>query len=343
MKTGLELEFWVTDDEGKLDYAKPVSERVYFASQEFSQSMIEIQTEPHSDLDELFQEAISKTEILAELAKKDNKRIVPLGTPLNSGKVELYESERFSIEEEVIGPEVRHAGRTAGLHIHFEKRDVLRQLNTLTALDPLSALMNSSPAYQGEKLADGCRNEIYRNKACGAFPEQRELWPYMDSVNEWREKRKKLFQKFRQRAVEKGIKIEKLNQHFQPENAVWTPVKLREDYPTVEWRAPDTSYLTEVFKLVKAIKPLAEKKKQSELPEFERVKKCSKKAIFEGLDSSDVREYIKDVGINPSKFSPVSKRLDIPEKLSRERARKIRLETSEELGRDLEKAKEMIN
>lgn len=343
MRTGLELEFWVVDEEGALDYAKPVSERVYFASQEFSRSMIEIQTEPHNDLDELFQEAISKTEILAELAKKDDKRIVPLGTPLNSGEVELYESERFKIEEKIIGPEVKHAGRTAGLHVHFEKEDVLRQLNTLTALDPLTALMNSSPAYQGQGIARGSRNEVYRNRACGNFPEQRQLWPYMDSVNEWREKREELFNKFSERAEQKGISRSRLERHFQPENAVWTPVKLREDYPTVEWRAPDTSYLTEVFKLVKAIRPLVKKKKQSDLPDFDQVEKCSQKAISEGLDSDEVKKYIQGVGVEPSKFSPVSERIDVPEELTQAQARKIRLESARELSRDIKKSKKMID
>ncbi|MFB6100115.1 MAG: glutamate-cysteine ligase family protein [Candidatus Nanohalobium sp.] len=343
MKTGLELEFWVINEEGKLDYAKPVAERVYFASQEFSRSMIEIQTEPHEDMDELLKEAISKTEILVELAKKDGKRIVPLGTPLNSGEVEVYESERFQIEQEVIGPEVKHAGRTAGLHIHFEKEGSLRQLNTLTAMDPLSALMNSSPRYQGKHLADGCRNKIYRHKACGAFPKQRELWPYMDSITEWREKREELFEEFENEAEKKGIEPERFERFFQPENAVWTPVKLREDYPTVEWRAPDTTLLTEVIKIVKAVKPIVQKKKRSELPEFQKVKKASEKAIEQGLESEEVREYIEEMGINPSEFSPVSQNLDIPEEVSREKAKEIRLNIAERLTEDLEEAKEMIN
>lgn len=342
MKAGLELEFWVIDEEGKLDYAKPVAERVYFASQEFSQSMIEIQTEPHEDVDELLKEAISKVEILAELAKKDGKRIVPLGTPLNSGKVEVYESERFQIEQQVIGPEVKHAGRTAGLHIHFEKEDALRQLNTLTALDPLSALTNSSPRYQGKKIADGCRNEVYRHKACGAFPEQRELWAYMDSITEWREKREELFERFEQEAGKKGIEPERFERFFQPENAVWTPVKLREDYPTVEWRSPDTTLLTEVIKLVKAVKPIVQKKKRSELPDFEEVKSTSDKAIDKGLESREVREYIKEIGADPSDFSPLSQELELPEKVSREKAREIRLDVAERLTEDLEEAKEMI-
>ncbi|WEL23752.1 glutamate-cysteine ligase family protein [Candidatus Nanohalovita haloferacivicina] len=342
MKAGLELEFWVIDEQGELDYAKPVAERVYFASQEFSRSMIEIQTEPHEDVEELLKEAISKTEILAELAKKDGKRIVPLGTPLNSGKVEVYESERFQIEQEVIGHEVKHAGRTAGLHIHFEKEDSLRQLNTLTALDPLSALMNSSPRYQGKDLADGCRNQVYRHKACGAFPEQRELWPYMDSITEWREKREKLFEKFEKEAEKKGIKPEKFERFFQPENAVWTPVKLRENYPTVEWRAPDTALLTEVIKIVKAVKPIVQKKKRSELPDFKEVKQASEKAITQGLESREVREYIEKMGADPSDFSPMSQQLDLPEKVSREEAREIRLDVAEKLTEDLEEAKEMI-
>jgi carboxylate-amine ligase len=343
LKAGLELEFWVIDEDGKLDYAKPVAERVYFASQEFSRSMIEIQTEPHEDVDELLKEAISKTEILAELAKKDGKRIVPLGTPLNSGEAEIYESDRFRIEQEVIGDEVKHAGRTAGLHIHFEKEDTLRQLNTLTALDPLSALVNSSPRYQGERLADGCRNKVYRFKACGAFPEQRELWPYMDSVTEWRGKRENLFQKFVERAEEKGISRDRLERHFQAENAVWTPVKLRGDYPTVEWRSPDTTLLTEVIKLVKAVKPVVQQKKHSELPDFKNVKECSQEAIEKGLESDKVREYIEEMGVDPSVFNPVSRRLELPEKVDRKKAREVRLQVAEELTQDLEEAKEMID
>lgn len=342
MKTGIELEFWVVDEEGKLDYAKPVSERVYFASQEFSRSMIEIQTEPHENLDDLFEEAISKTEILSELAKKDGKRIVPLGTPLNSGEVEIYESERFRIEEEVIGSEVRHAGRTAGLHIHFEKEDVLDQLNTLTALDPLTSVINSSPAYQGEKIAKGSRNKIYRNKACGNFPQQRKLWKYVDSVEEWRKKRIEVFDGFRKAAKEKGVDMERFETHFQAENALWNPVKLREDYPTVEWRAPDTTLMTEIVKLLRQVKPLVKDEKQ-DLPDFTKVKKTSQEAIENGLDSKHVEDYLGKIGVNYSNFNPISHRLDLPEKISKKKACELRLEVAEELSDDLEKAKKMLD
>lgn len=343
MKTGLELEFWVTDEDGGLDYAKPITDRVYFASQEFSKSMIEIQTEPHENLNSLLKEAVSKTEILTELARKDDKRVVPLGTPLNSGDVDVYESERFKIEQHVIGPEVKHAGRTAGMHIHFEKEDSLRQLNTLTALDPLCALANSSPRYQGEKIADGCRNKIYRNRACGNFPEQRKLWDYMDSQAEWCKKRKELFAEFKEEAVRKGVDSERFETFFQPENSVWTPVKLRSDYPTVEWRAPDTTILTEVIKLVKAVKPLVQKKKRSELPEFNRLKDISEKATDRGLSSKGVRQYIKDMGIEPSRFSPISKELDLPEKVTINEAREIRIRQANRLTEDLEEAKKMLD
>lgn len=343
MKTGLEIEFWVIDDRGELDRAKPVSERVYFASQEFSKSMIEIQTEPHEDLSELLKEAISKTEILAELAKKDGKKIVPLGTPINSGEVDIYESERSRIEKEVIGPQVLHAGRTAGLHIHFEKENVLEQLNTLIALDPCLAAISSSPYYQGKPIADGSRNKVYRYRACGPFPEQRQLWSYKNSLEEWRYKRRQLFDKFGEKSREAGVEPEELRKHFQPEDAVWTPVRLREDYPTVEWRAPDTSLLSEVVKLVKEVVPkVRENSFKNQLPEFKKVKSASGKAINNGLKSKDVSSYLEDIDVNYSHFKPLSSRIKQQDQVSQEKARDIRLKMAEKTTEDLKEAKKTV-
>lgn len=332
MKIGLELEYWVIDEKGNLDSAEKISEKLDFAEQEFVDPLLEIKTNPHEEVESLEEEINCKVSKVIKASKNEGLEICPLGTPLNSGHIEKVSSRRGEIQQEIVGENLEAAKRVAGTHIHFEKENVKNQLNTLTALDPALALLNSSPYYQGGNLGSSSRNQAYRYLCYKEFPHHGQLWGYIDSVDEWEERIEKRFKEFKQAGKGNGITEEEIERHFSAEDALWTPVRLRYDFPTVEWRAPDTSKPEKVLKLLKSVKKIVEKSSEEEIdtPSFEELEHLSRKAIEEGLQSREVREYLSDLGFTPSKYEDYSEKWKKNEEISSAEACKIRLEAAKE-------------
>jgi len=330
MKIGVELEYWVINQKGKLVSSEKLSEKLDFAEQEFIEPLVEIKTQPNKNFKEIEKEIISKLKELVRTAERQDQRIVPLGTPLNSQNIEKIPSERGEVQEKIIGKDLEAAKRVAGTHIHFEKKDIKQQLNTLTALDPALALTNSSLYYHGQKVASSSRSHVYRNKCYQNFPEHGQLWDYVESVEEWNNKITETFEEFISSAQKQGITKEKINQNFKPENALWTPVRLRKDFPTVEWRAPDAGNLPDTLRMIEEIKEVMENKQDYSKPSFIELKNLSEKAILEGLQNEEVRDYLRSYGFSVDKYSPITGELEAGEELTLEEARKIRLKVAEQ-------------
>ena len=331
MKIGVELEYWVTDSEGRLVSSRELAEKLEFAEQEFVEPLIEIKTRPNSNFQQIKEEITGKLKQLVRTAKELDQKIVPLGTPLNSEEIGKIPSERGEIQEKIVGEDLEAAKRVAGTHIHFEKKDVKDQLNRLTALDPALALTNSSPYYQGEKTASSSRNRVYRYRCYRKFPQHGQLWNYVESVDEWEERIDEAFEEFLQAGEKEGVTAEEIEDNFQPENALWTPVRLRKDFPTVEWRAPDVGKLEDTLRMVKEVKEVMEKDNFSK-PSFDELGKLSEKAIEEGLQNEEVREYLLDCGFDVGGYSPLSQEIEAGENLSLQEVRKIRLSVAEEFS-----------
>lgn len=337
MKIGVELEYWVTDSEGKLTSSKKLAERLDFAEQEFVEPLIEIKTKPNEDIEEINQEIVHKLKELIQTAEQLNQKIVPLGTPLNSGSIEKIPSERGEIQKKIIGKGLEAAKRVAGTHIHFEKKNVKNQLNTLTALDPALALTNSSPYYKGEKVASSSRNQVYRNKCYQKYPQHGQLWSYVDSVQEWKDKISEAFEEFLKAGREQRVSSKQIKDNFQSENALWTPVRLRKDFPTVEWRAPDVGNLEDTLRMIKEIKQIMESHKKPKKPPFGELKELSEEAISEGLQSQDVRNYLQEYGFEVEEYSPLSREIEGEEATSFEKVTDVRLRVSKMFEEQLDK------
>ena len=336
MKIGVELEYWVTDSEGRLVSSRELAEKLEFAEQEFVEPLIEIKTRPNSDFRQIKQEIIEKLKQLIWTAEQLDQRIVPLGTPLNSEEIEKIPSERGEIQEKIVGEHLEAAKRVAGTHIHFEKKEVKNQLNRLTALDPALALTNSSPYYQGEKTASSSRNQVYRYRCYRNFPRHGQLWNYVESVDEWEERIDEAFEEFLQAGEKEGVTAGEIKDNFQAENALWTPVRLRKDFPTVEWRAPDVGKLEDTLRMVKEVKQVMEEDDFSR-PSFDELEKLSEKAISEGIQNVDVIEYLLDCGFDVGEYSPLSQEVEQGASVSLEESREMRLKASEMLEEDLDK------
>jgi len=300
MKVGVEVEYWVINCDGQLVSSKDIAEHLDFAEQEFVEPLLEIKTQPYENVQDVREELNYKVSKVLETAESLGVKICPLGTPLNSDKVERLSSRRGSIQQEIIGDNLEAAKRVAGTHIHFEKENVKNQLNILTALDPALALMNSSPYYQGENLASSSRNQVYRYECYKNFPRHGQLWKYTDSIQEWEKRIEESFEEFKAAGKHQDISSEEIEKYFRPSNALWTPVRLRKDFPTVEWRALDTGKPEKIIKLLKQTKKIVEnasRNNEIDLPEFSNVEKLSKKAIHQGLQSEEVKTLCKRVRI----------------------------------------------
>lgn len=352
MKKGIELEYFTIDSSGQLCKAEELTNEFEFAHVEFAECIIEIKSEPHEDIDALRRDVEQKLEKAVKLGRKKDIRLVPLGTPLNHDEVKLMESERLEMMKKFNPRDIEIEKELAriGLHIHFEKENVKDQLNILTALDPAFATVNSSPYHKGQKVASSSRNWIYRYSWEPDFPKSVELWHYTDSVEEWKTNMHSAFEEFKEGAIAAGIDEEKFMKHHHPDRSIWTPIRLRDQFPTIEYRSPDTTTLSSALKLVEDLEHVLEESKDKEiktgknpgiksekvvLPEFSRLKKLSREAARKGLNSEKVREYLEKMEIDIESYRPLSDRFDSREEISMEEACDMRIKAAEILEEDL--------
>jgi hypothetical protein len=227
---------------------------------------------------------------------------------------------------------------------------VTRQLNLLTALDPALALVSSSPYYLGERRQDSSRAAAYRTECGTAFRQYCDLWSYADGVDEWQARVDRAYEHFLRLAGERGVGREAAEAHFEPEDTVLNPVRLRREQPTVEWRAPDSTLPSRALRLVDDVRKLVDRVESTPVevgrpgvradrigvPQFSELWNLRERAIDQGLASERVREYLRSFGLNPAAYRPVSGQLYGPGTLSEPMAREIRLEYARRLEADVE-------
>jgi hypothetical protein len=350
MKIGLELEYWVVDESGQLTSADALMESHECVTNEFVDSLIEIRVPPaeaETELRHIVQDILST--VLA-VAKTHDKRLVPLGTPLTAHDLPII-TERGHVLERIYGEELQYAKNCAGTHAHFDKGNVRRQLNLLTALDPALALVNSSPYYDGEREASSSRASVYRLDGASRFSRYRDLWTYVDDVAEWEARITTEYKVLRAITHECGIADAEFSTYFQPENAVLTPVRLRGATPTIEWRAPDTALPSQTIRLVCDVAALLRQTEDKEViigdddfgigvdsitvPRFAELRKLSASAIADGLQSEAVRTYLTTLGFDLSQYRPITEEIDSGETVTAEEACTLRLRYAERLEADV--------
>lgn len=279
---------------------------------------------------------------------------MPLGTPLARESIPIV-TERGRLLERLYGDELEYAKSCAGTHVHFDKGSVGSQLNLLTALDPALALVNSSPYFNGCCLASSSRAAIYRYRAHSTLARYRDLWDYVENVEEWEERIEEQYEVLRLIAREHGIDEAVFERTFHPENAVLTPVRLRKRSPTVEWRAPDTALPSQILRLATDVSTLVRKTQHKDVvigepgvrpdeigvPPFPEVRELSTAAINEGVRSPQVRQYLETMGFDVGTYRPISDRIERRWTLPAERARSLRLEYAALLRTDVERLNTM--
>lgn len=354
MQKSVEVEYWVVDDDGAL--AEPgaltdVSENV---EPEFVGPLFELKTPPSETCADLRSTFVDQLSEVLSVADDLGKHLVPLGTPIDGDSIERRPGTRGEIQEAVIGPKFAYAKHCAGTHLHFEKRNVVDQLNVLIGLDPALALLNSSPYFRGERIANGARAYLYRKKCYEEFPDHGQLWDYVDTVAQWERRLDRRYEEFREAAIEAGVEGEAVDATFSPDDVVWTPIRLRDSMPTVEWRSPDAALPSQILRLVDEVDAVMERLHHTNvriegekgevtddaitLPAFEAVRDLADEAMLHGLDSPDVGAYLERMGFDVGGYDPISTRLQSEgsDRVGTGEAREIRLRYAEELERDVE-------
>ncbi|WP_435176952.1 glutamate-cysteine ligase family protein [Halorussus sp. AFM4] len=351
MQKSIEVEYWVVDRNGALTTPGALAEVSEYTEEEFVEPLFELKTPPCETYAELRTTFVDQLDEVLSRADELDKSLVPLGTPIGAESIERRTGERGRIQSRVLGANFEYARHCAGTHLHFEKRNVTDQLNALVGLDPALALLSSSPYFRGERIANGARAYLYRKKCYEHFPGHGQLWDYVHTVAEWERRLERRFEEFKAAAVEAGVDGDRVDDHFSPDDVVWTPVRLRDTMPTVEWRAPDATLPSQILRLAEEMDAVMEQLHQTNvsvegseggvgsdgvtLPEFETVLDYTEQAMHVGLESGDVATYLERMGFGVQGYDPLTRRIDGRQCVSPSEARELRLRYGELLRSDV--------
>ncbi|AGB39598.1 glutamate-cysteine ligase family protein [Natronococcus occultus] len=357
MNTSLEVEYWVIDGDGELTPPESLADLSEYTEREFVEPLFELKTPPCESIPELRATFVSQLEEVLETAERADKGLVPLGTPLNCDGVERRPGKRGQIQKDVLGPKFDYANYCAGAHLHFEKRNVTDQLNALIALDPALALVSSSPYYQGERVANSARAHCYRKRAYADFPRHGQLWNYVESVGEWTRRLERCFEEFEDEALAAGVEPEAIDANFSVDDVVWTPVRLRDEMPTVEWRSPDAALPSQLLQLTEELYAVMETLHDTNveiddgdggteaghvtdegvrLPDYDTVFDLAGVAIRNGLGSTPIVNYLDRMGFSVPDYHPIATQIDGRQYVTKSDARELRLEYASRLESDVE-------
>ena len=352
VRRSVEVEYWVVDETGELVDPGGL-ETAPGAEREFVEPLLEVKTTPCETTAALREELRGRLRSVLRRADDLDRRLVPLGTPLAGEEIAELRSDRTRIQNRVVGEPFRYVRHCAGTHVHVEQQPdrAVDQFNAFVALDPALALVNSAPYFQGDRVAAGARSELYRRRAYEDLPHQGRLWRYLSDEGEWNRRLERRYERFVTAALDAGVDRAAVEAAFDPESAVWTPVQFRAAFDTVEWRSPDAALPGQVLRLADQLAAFVDRLRDTPvriegtrgrvspdeivLPEFSAVVDYVDAAIEDGLASDAVHGYLDRMGFEPASFEPLSAELDGQAPVSREAARRLRLEYADRLERDL--------
>jgi gamma-glutamyl:cysteine ligase YbdK (ATP-grasp superfamily) len=355
IKRSIEVEYWVVDDEGRLVEPGALVNAGPGVEREFVEPVLEVKTTPCTSATALREELFERLRAVLDVAADRGKGLVPLATPVHAeGEIGELPSDRTRIQNRVVGEDFQYVRRCAGTHVHVEQQEgrAIDQLNTLVALDPALALVNSSPYFRGRRLAAGARSKLYRWMAYDSLPHQGRLWRYAEDREDWQRRLERRYEEFCRAAREAGVDRRTLHADFDPESTVWTPVQLRGAFGTVEWRSPDTALPSQVLRLAEDLvgavdrltTPGASVDSEGrlsgsavDLPPFDTVIERVNAAIRDGLADPEVRSYLDRMGFDVDAYDPIGERIDGRAVVSPADARDLRLEYARKLESEVRK------
>jgi gamma-glutamyl:cysteine ligase YbdK (ATP-grasp superfamily) len=357
MHRSVEVEYWVVDDRGRLVEPDGLVEASSGAEREFVEPLLEVKTTPCATTAELRSELFERLGRILQRADELDLGLVPFGTPVYADDIPDLPSDRTAVQDRILGADFEYVRHCAGTHIHVEQvpGNEVDQLNTLIALDPALALVNSSPYFRGRRVAEGARSQLYRRRAYDDLPHQGRLWRYVSNVDQWTRRLERRYEAFVTRALDAGVDHRTVTSCFSPESAIWTPVQLRERFGTVEWRSPDAALPSQVVRLADSLAEVVDTVVDTGvrieghagevstdsvvLPAFETVLEHVDDAIRRGLESDAVRSYLDRMGFEVGAFDPITRDIGGRAPIGPEAARQLRLDYAERLERDIHHAR----
>ena len=353
LRRSIEVEYWVVDEDGRLADPGNLVDATEGAEREFVEPLLEVKTTPCETTAELREELFDRLGAVLRAARDSGRGLVPLATPLVEEEIEDLPAERTRLQDRIVGETFEYVRHCAGTHIHVEQcpGHEIAQFNTLTALDPALALVNSAPYYAGDRLAPGARSRLYRWMAYDGLSNQGELLPYIADREEWSRRVERGYESFVDAGVAAGVDQTHIENVFDTADAIWVPVQLREEFGTVEWRSPDTALPGQVIRLADDIVRVVERAVDDGveiggdgahvtsdtvvLPEFEAVRSATTDAIRHGTTSRRLTRYLERLGFDTSAYRPLAHTLPKEEPLSPRVARELRLEFADRLAADV--------
>ncbi len=357
VRRSIEVEYWVIDEDGRLVEPGELLDASPGVEREFVRPLLEIKTSPCESTAALREELFGRIRAVLRRADELGLGLVPLATPLADEEISDLPSDRTRIQDRVVGESFECVRHCAGTHVHIERQPGIEaeQLNMLIALDPALALVNSSPYVRGEYTVPGARSRLYRRQAYDGLAHQGRLWPYIDDTTEWTRRLERRYEEFETAALEAGIDRAAIVSNFDPESAIWTPVQLREQFPTVEWRSPDTALPSQIVTLTDELAGIVTRlydtpirilgntgrvtDEEIVVPEFGAVVEYVDAAIERGLSSGAVRSYLDRMGFTVDAYEPIAHEFDRQEPVTTADARQLRLEYAERLETDIQQAR----
>ncbi|GAA0644279.1 glutamate-cysteine ligase family protein [Salarchaeum japonicum] len=356
VRRSVEVEYWVVDDDGELASPSGLLDATDGVEREFVEPLVEVKTTPCATPRELRDELTARLDAVLRRADERGKHLVPLATPLRADEIPEHDSARTRVQNRTLGESFAYVRHCAGTHVHVEQwpGHETDQLNALTALDPALALVNSSPYYRGERVAPGARSDLYRRRAYADFDRQGRLWPYLDDTDDWTRRVESCYEAFTAAARDAGVDPDTVESCFDRESAVWTPVQLRESFPTVEWRSPDAALPSDVLRLANTVAGVVGRVRETDvrigdgggrvtddelvLPAFDAVRDYVDAAIYDGLTADALRDYLDRMGFAVDAYAPTTRAFE-KQTLSLSEVRERRLAHARTLEEDVRRTR----
>ncbi|KHO45166.1 MAG: hypothetical protein QS98_C0012G0006 [archaeon GW2011_AR3] len=296
--TGFEMEMFTLDKEGHVVYEQDYiisRAKKYFKDvsvvKEVGKHMVEVGSQPSSDLRTSFNHILYTLEKTWEVAEKKNLLLYPFATYPGEFNPEINSSFWYDIRKKILGEEkFKMSGLCLGFHFHFavpknifsrkkrvivtlpdkkEQQSFISGYNFLIAADPVvTTFMQSSPYIQGTYLAKDSRMLFYRggenlkfNGLYNDFQIFGGLQSYIYTITDLAKLIQKRYDLLKSQLIHWGFDPRLIKKYAKKLDTAWNPVKVNK-HGTYEQRGMDMnlpSYCLSVSALLQlALKRIVE-------------------------------------------------------------------------------------
>jgi hypothetical protein len=285
---GIELEFFIVDNEGKLsnkaDYVldelkNKLSETDM--TKECGHAMLELVSFPHRSSKEIFSKYFQDFETILYELEMNELGLFYYGTYPGKNTNKMREDKRYDVKKKILGKKnFLNAGKCIGFHYHYslprnsfnsnirflypdlndrKKQKILSLYNLYIALDPaLTTLMQSSPYFEGKLMGKDSRIIAYRGDEHFDYPESLyQKQPEFGNLNDYASTYKEFLdsitnrtKKWKDLLAEQGSSYSDFAKKEGASllDSSWKPVKIS-PHGTIEMRGPDVNSLHKVVAL----------------------------------------------------------------------------------------------